>query len=213
MPIKLSSLKNACNSVPSPGAGWCAKWVTQVFAKCGVSHYGNAEDHVNECATKSIDSIKVGMIVCTDDSPTSKYGHIGIYLGNNTVMDNVGKIRTTTLDYWKSYYSKVTPVKCGWFAGVEVVDDLGTSTTVNNTSGGFDVSTLPSLNKNQYGSKCLKSVMVLQAGLNAQGYGKLVTDGYYGNATASAVANFQSKNGLTSDRICGPKTWAKFFGV
>lgn len=210
MSIKLSTLKNACNSVPSPGTGWCAKWVTQVFAKCGVSHYGNAEDHVNECCTKSVSSIKAGMVVATDDSPTSKYGHIGIYLGNNTVMDNVGSIRTTTLDWWKSYYSKVTPVKCGWFGGVEVVDDSGSS---SNTSGGFDLSKLPELNKNQYGSKCLKSTMVLQAGLNAQGYGKLVTDGYYGSATANAVENFQKKKGLKVDRICGPATWAALFGV
>lgn len=210
MEVKLSALKSACNSVPSPGAGWCAKWVTQVFAKCGVSHYGNAEDHVNECCTKSVSSIKAGMVVATDDSPTSKYGHIGIYLGNNTVMDNVGYIRTTTLDWWKSYYSKVTPVKCGWFGGVEVVDNSSSTTSM---SGGFNLSTLPSLNKNQHGSKCLKATTCLQAALNAQGYGSLVTDGYYGSATASAVAKFQKEKGLTSDRVCGPKTWAKLFGV
>lgn len=128
MAIKLSFLKSACTSTPSPGSGLCAMWVRQVFLKAsGKNHYGNAEDHINECATLPLSSIKAGMIVCTDDSPTSKYGHIGIYLGNNTVMDNVGIIRTTTLDYWKSYYSKVTPVKCGWFANIQVTDDSTTS--------------------------------------------------------------------------------------
>lgn len=185
-------------------------WVRQVFYRAsGVNHYGNAEDHINECATLPISDIKAGMIVCTDDSPTSKYGHIGIYLGDNTVMDNVGSIRTTTLDWWKSYYSKVTPVKCGWFADVEVIDDVNTS----SSSGGFDLANLPSLNRNQYKNKYMAATVILQAGLNAMGYGSLVCDGYYGNATATAVSNFQSKNGLTADRCCGPKTWAKFFGV
>lgn len=213
MSIKLSALKSTCNSVPSPGAGWCAKWVTQVFAKCGVYHYGNAEDHVGECCTKDLSSLKPGMVLACDDSPTSKYGHIAIYIGNNLIMENVGYINTQDLSSWVKNYSKVTPVKCGWFAGVEVINDTGSTNNTTSSSGGFDLSTLPSLNKNQHGSKCLKSTMCLQAALNAQGYGKLVTDGYYGNATANVVESFQSKNGLSADRVCGPNTWRKLFGV
>lgn len=181
-------------------------WVRQVFYKAsGVNHYGNAEDHINECATLPVSSIKAGMIVCTDDSPTSKYGHIGIYLGNNTVMDNVGYIRTTTLDYWKSYYSKVTPVKCGWYAGVKVTDDT-------SSTGEFDMSKLPTLSISNR-SKFNTSVVCLQASLNAQGYSKLVTDGYFGSETKSAVKTFQSKKGITVDGICGKNTWSKLFNV
>lgn len=205
MIIKLSTLKNACNSVPSPGAGWCAKWVTQVFAKCGVSHYGNAEDHVNECATKSVSSIKAGMIVCTDDSPTSKYGHIGIYLGNNTVMDNVGKIRTTTLDYWKSYYSKVTPVKCGWFAGVEVVDDLGTSTTSLKIDGYWGYNTCIALQK-YFGT--MQDGMVSHQWSGDKNRHKACSC-FEHDSTAKGsqlIKAMQKRLGVTQDGLCGKNT-------
>ncbi|MEH7515599.1 peptidoglycan-binding domain-containing protein [Gottfriedia acidiceleris] len=36
-------------------------------------------------------------------------------------------------------------------------------------------------------------------------------DGIFGPITDRAVRNFQKKNGLTVDRIVGPKTWAKLF--
>ena len=47
----------------------------------------------------------------------------------------------------------------------------------------------------------------LQYELNRQGY-KLIVDGYAGNLTIGAVMDFQRKNGLTVDGICGEKTRA-----
>jgi peptidoglycan hydrolase-like protein with peptidoglycan-binding domain len=52
------------------------------------------------------------------------------------------------------------------------------------------------------------AVKELQEKLNALGY-KLTVDGIYGNKTADAVKDFQSKNGLRADGIVGPKTMEK----
>lgn len=38
---------------------------------------------------------------------------------------------------------------------------------------------------------------------------KYGVDGYFGSETQAAVKSFQTKNGLSVDGICGPKTWAK----
>lgn len=202
--IKLSTLKAATNSVKWPGAGLCAKWVRLVFEKTGVkAHYGNAEDHVGECATMSVDKLQPGMIVVVDDSPTSTYGHIGIYLGNNIVKDSVSTgVREISLGSWVSYNSHKSPVMCGWFGDTKVVDDT-------TTSGGFDMSNISTLKK---GSKS-KQVGCLQSILNGAHGFKLDVDNSYGPKTKAAVTSYQKANGLSQDGICGPKTWASLFGV
>ncbi len=119
----LSAVINACYSTPSPGTNLCAAWVTNVFANAGVgSFYGNADDMYYAWCGTSTANIQPGMIVAVNSSPSSYagriYGHIGIYLGNGTVMDNIGYIRTTTLSYWVSYYSALATPLCGWLGGV-----------------------------------------------------------------------------------------------
>jgi cell wall-associated NlpC family hydrolase len=46
------------------------------------------------------------------------YGHVGIYVGNGTVMDNIGYIRSTSVDSWISTFSGVVPARWGWLGGV-----------------------------------------------------------------------------------------------
>ena len=41
----------------------------------------------------------------------------------------------------------------------------------------------------------------------------LVSDGYYGALTATAVKKWQAANGLTADGIVGAGTWSKMFGT
>lgn len=43
--------------------------------------------------------------------------------------------------------------------------------------------------------------------------GGIAVDGVYGSNTKQAVAAFQSAKGLSSDGICGPKTWSALIGV
>lgn len=119
----LAAVINACYSTPSPGVSLCAAWVTNVFANAGIgTFWGNADDMYYAWCGTSTANIQPGMIVAVNSSPSSYagriYGHIGIYLGNGTVMDNIGYVRTTTLSYWVSYYSALATPLCGWLGGV-----------------------------------------------------------------------------------------------
>ena len=58
-------------------------------------------------------------------------------------------------------------------------------------------------------------VKVMQTLLIGRGYncGVCGSDGEYGQQTKIALYQFQSKNGLTADNICGQATWTKLLGV
>lgn len=49
-------------------------------------------------------------------------------------------------------------------------------------------------------------VRTLQTALNRAG-ATLTVDGSYGAKTEQAVRKVQADNGLTTDGVCGPKTW------
>lgn len=107
----LAAVRSAAYSVPSPGSGLCAAWVTRVFAAAGLNvGGGNACDMYNWYCYTSVSNIQPGMIVACPSAPYSSaamiYGHVGIYLGNNTVRDNAsGRLRTSSLSAWVSEYS------------------------------------------------------------------------------------------------------------
>jgi len=52
-----------------------------------------------------------------------------------------------------------------------------------------------------------EAVKTMQAALNSNGL-VVVEDGIFGAVTESAVKLFQTANGLISDGVCGPSTWA-----
>lgn len=54
-------------------------------------------------------------------------------------------------------------------------------------------------------------VKAVQNKLNSLNYNCGTADGYYGNATKSAVISFQSAKGLTADGEVGPATWNTLF--
>ncbi|HEK9529976.1 TPA: CHAP domain-containing protein, partial [Streptococcus equi subsp. equi] len=98
---------NAAYITPSPGAGWCAMWVSQVYQNAGLGFIGgNACDmYRNYTFTSDRSKLKVGMLVAVESSSSGSslgvtYGHVGIYIGDGKVMDNIGHIRVTTLDDW-----------------------------------------------------------------------------------------------------------------
>ena len=116
----------ACHSTPSPGSGLCAMWVSMVFSNAGLGYSsGNANDMFYWWTTSSdLSELKPGMIVAV---PTHShtyagriYGHIGIYIGGGIMMDNVGFIRTITVDEWINYYSTTVTPRWGWLAGIEL---------------------------------------------------------------------------------------------
>lgn len=114
----------ACHSVGSPGVGLCAAWVSNVFRAAGLGFIGgNANDMYNAyCTSSNKNSLQVGMIVAVSSHAGTVagriYGHVGIYVGGGMVMDNIGYIRTISLDSWISYYSSIVTPRWGWLGGI-----------------------------------------------------------------------------------------------
>ena len=117
---------NAAYITPSPGAGWCAMWVSQVYQNAGLGYIGgNANDmYRNHTFTSDRSKLKVGMLVAVESSSSGgqaglTYGHVGIYIGDGKVMDNIGVVRVTTLDDWIATFCKHHPVGFGFPPNVQ----------------------------------------------------------------------------------------------
>lgn len=107
---KGAAIVAACSRVGSPGGGLCAMWVSQVYQAAGCGYPGgNAVDqYYAYCSSSDRSALQPGMLIAVPSHPHTAagriYGHVGIYIGGGLVMDNVGYIRTISLDSWISYY-------------------------------------------------------------------------------------------------------------
>ncbi len=118
---KGQAIVEATLRVPSPGAGYCAAWVSRVYYAAGCGYPGgNAVDmYYRYCSSSNRADLQPGMIIAVPSSPYDAagriYGHVGIYIGNGQVRDNIGYIHTGSLDTWINYYSAggSTP-RWGW---------------------------------------------------------------------------------------------------
>lgn len=118
---------NMAYATPSPGQGWCAAWVTNVFRAAGVGYFGgNACDMCRSwCHSSNRSELKVGMIIADVSHPGAgapglTYGHVGIYIGNNKVMSNEGPITVKSLDSFIRFYGAGTGCKWGWIGGIDL---------------------------------------------------------------------------------------------
>ncbi|WP_158567515.1 phage tail tip lysozyme [Collinsella sp. AM29-10AC] len=118
---------NMAYATPSPGQGWCAAWVTNVFRAAGVGYFGgNACDMCRSwCHSSNRSELKVGMIIADVSHPGTgapglTYGHVGIYIGNNKVMSNEGPITVKSLDTFIRFYGAGTGCKWGWIGGIDI---------------------------------------------------------------------------------------------
>ena len=117
---KGQAIVNACFSTPSPGAGWCAMWVSQVYNRAGCGYpTGNANDmYWAYCHSTDRSEIQAGMLIAVPSNNQGAagrtYGHVGIYIGDGMVMDNIGYIRTISLDGWISQNNMYYTPKWGW---------------------------------------------------------------------------------------------------
>ena len=115
---------SACHTTPSPGAGLCAAWVCYVFENAGLgSVEGNANDmYAAWCTSSDMSALKVGMIIAVSAHPHTSlgriYGHVGIYVGGNTVMDNIGYIRSIDVNEWINFYGGIVTPRWGWANGI-----------------------------------------------------------------------------------------------
>lgn len=114
-----AAIVNACYGVGSPGEGLCAMWVSMVYQR-GLGYYpgGNANDMYYRLSSSNRADLEPGMAIAVSTHPYTIagriYGHVGIYIGNGMVMDNIGYIRTISLDEWINFYGVTVPVRWGW---------------------------------------------------------------------------------------------------
>lgn len=92
-------------------SGYCAAWVTGIYHKTGLytdKMYFDAINFwlnwgINDGITSSTrsDNIPVGAVVVgSGPSGENQFGHVGIYLGDGLVAENVGRHKITPLDEW-----------------------------------------------------------------------------------------------------------------
>lgn len=97
-------------------------WVNDVYIQAGVKverkccaycsgyYFGVSQD---------FSIIPIGAAVYGESSTEAGkiYGHVGIYIGNGQVIDNIGYARLTTLEKWRAEY----PNGCwGWTSSTPV---------------------------------------------------------------------------------------------
>ena len=92
-------------------AGYCQKWVKLVYQKAtGTVSAGAASANVagrQWAISSNWEDIPVGAAVYGyGRTPSSNpYGHVGIYIGNGTVLHNVGGVASNTLTDWVTTYN------------------------------------------------------------------------------------------------------------
>lgn len=103
----------------SARSGYCQAWVADVYQAVTGSR-GSA--HCALCAadmwavSSDFSQIPVGATVYGYSS--SKYGHVGIYIGNGMVAHNIGEIKIQSLESWVKNYKGFA---WGWENGKELV--------------------------------------------------------------------------------------------
>ena len=107
---KEKALVLAAYRTPTAGGGYCAAWVSNVYVNAGYPRPGgNANDQYYwYCDSSDLSELRPGMMVAV---PThnhtqagKKYGHVGIYVGNGIIRENIGIVKDTKLSDWIAYY-------------------------------------------------------------------------------------------------------------
>lgn len=119
---KQRAVVNSAKKTPYAGSGLCAAWVTNVFRNAGIGYWGGdaCDQYRMFCKSSKVSELKPGMIVAVSTHGKTRmgaiYGHVGVYIGNGMMMDNItGGIRTISVGEWVAYYGdRVTP-RWGWF--------------------------------------------------------------------------------------------------
>ena len=110
--------------VPSPGPGLCSEWIADIYERAGFRnvHTDACDYYWDYCKYTDYSHLKVGMVIAVPSHTHTRMGsicgHVCLYIGNNQVMDNVGRIRTLDMAYWLNYYSTSYKPKWGWYDNV-----------------------------------------------------------------------------------------------
>lgn len=107
---KEKALVLAAYRTPTAGGGYCAAWVSNVYVNAGFPRPGgNANDQYYwYCNSNDLSELRPGMMVAVPTHNHTKagriYGHVGIYVGNGIIRENIGIVKDTKLSDWISYY-------------------------------------------------------------------------------------------------------------
>lgn len=129
----------------------------------------------------------------------SKYSHVGLFVGDNTVIEAMGTINGVTT-------SKVTAGKWTHWGELSGVDYRNAGNVIPSEAEGSP-SVKPTLRKGSKGN----TVRELQTMLLKLGYdlGPCGIDGGFGKATEAAVKSFQSDYRLEADGMVGSVTYGE----
>ncbi|MBM6998705.1 hypothetical protein I3I95_00920 [bacterium] len=116
-------LISAASSEPCPGPYLCATWVCQAFKRAGlpISLLPTGADYYYAyCTSTDLSDLESGMIIAEDSSYEG--GHVGIYVGNDTVIssdtfDDQGVLMSWSVENWIAVYGAKGPVAWGWANG------------------------------------------------------------------------------------------------
>lgn len=124
------AIVDAAISTPSPGADYCAMWVSTVYQNAGLGYIGGNACcmYLSYCTSSDADDLEVGMLVAVQQTTSSHgvynnghlgYGHVGIYVGDGYVISSKnGTIVTETLEEFADDAYTGCTVKWGWPSGV-----------------------------------------------------------------------------------------------
>lgn len=102
----------------------CGAWVSGVFDAAGLPYpTGDAIDFWNKWSysgSTSMENIPVGAVVVGSGTGYmgSLFGHVGIYIGDGLVANNVGYLSIETVEQWASWQSATCQGHTGWIGWV-----------------------------------------------------------------------------------------------
>ena len=209
---KQKALEKTKDAEREQGRKYGSKWIGHTVTDCsglfswafrqlgGYMYHGSDTMYRKYCVNKGElkkgkrtdnGTLKPGTAVFVWNGST--YSHVGLYVGDNTVIEAMSTINGVTT-------SRVTAGKWthwGELKGVDYADD--------SPAEPIDTSE-PVLRRGNKG----EDVKKLQKLLVEKGYsvGSCGIDGDFGTATQKAVKDFQKANKLVVDGVVGAMTWA-----
>ena len=215
---KQKELEKTTDGDRAQGRQFGSKWIGKTVADCsglfswafrrlgGYMYHGSDTMYKKYCAKKGelkagkrtdYGTLRPGTAVFVWNGRT--YSHVGLYVGDNTVIEAMGTINGVTT-------TRVTAGKWTHWGELTGVDYENAQCIMHNaqSDSGSDRQTLKKGSKGQ-------DVMELQTVLMKLGYdlGFYGADGDFGKDTEAAVRSFQRDYGLEADGIIGPLTRAE----
>ena len=161
-----SVIAEACRQVPPSGGNNPGEWTSGVLSRLGVGVGSNMSPAslYDECCKvgtpcfggttetdPSFRSLAPGMVIAashvkSENEAERVLGHCGIYVGNGTVMHDVGSVEEIPVEEFASRYGDVVPVGWGW-AGGSPLDADGNASHAGSPSSEVSVASgnLPSI--------------------------------------------------------------------